>query len=498
MTSGESRFWRPDGNRRGSFCWPLRASVAATVFLFSAVALTAALLDSERALAQGCDRDPSMEEVTAEEIVNALRVDKPVLKDRVIVTGELNLTELHTIRPPFALTNSIIQGRLFAPFTVYEGTVDFTGSCFQGEEDETTPVDLHGAIFLGDVTWPQVTFGKTAESVTDLQRVRFRGTADLRGAHFFGLARFQNATFEERAFFQQTKFHQGADFKTSAFYKRAAFLQTIFSGRADFEGASAAAEVDFSGAEFGQTANFRRFSVGGLLSLRDVAFQDKVILDRASVAGLELLDNELGEGVELSLAQLKADSLEIDLGYVDRIDDYGEKLRVLDLVERTARDDGNADVANDASFRRQALENEERAQPWQFLDLVFRQGMAGYFVRPLHPLFSMLALAAVAWLIRLPRRSFGTGRPWNKGNRTLGESLVSVFSALGASVGVIFSLRPRISIGQEDRNDLRAWLIASGRWLEWFGHKILAACLIVAIGNTSPAAKDIISSILKF
>jgi hypothetical protein len=157
-----------------------------------------------------------------------------------------------------------------------------------------------------------------------------------------------------------------------------------------------AKDADFTGAKFFAQAIFRRLSVMGRLSMLDIYFEGKAILDEMSVGDLKLGNNSFIEGVELSMADIRVDSLEMDLDDVDRIDHYDEKLAVLESLERTARNKGSTSIANDALFRRRVLENNARDQPSRIINRIFNQGVAGYAVRPLHPLFSVLAVALLA------------------------------------------------------------------------------------------------------
>jgi hypothetical protein len=93
------------------------------------------------------------------------------------------------------------------------------------------------------------------------------------------------------------------------------------------------------------------------------------------------------------MADIEADSREMDLEDVDRIDHDQEKRAVLEIVERTARNKGSISIANDALFRRRVLENNERDQSLQILNRIFNGGVAGYAVRPLQPLFGVLVVA---------------------------------------------------------------------------------------------------------
>jgi uncharacterized protein YjbI with pentapeptide repeats len=348
----------------------------------------------QSALAQDCER--KKEVISGKELVEMLSSQPRVLKDCIQVIGDINLWNVPATRGPFILTNSSIEGALIAPSTIFKGTVDFTKTTFSVEANRSKFVDLHGSIFEGDVVWSQAVFETKTISETppsvDFRGVRFRGITDLRSAVFHVPVQFENTTFGGIASFQQTQFRETVDFDRTAFDDRAIFTHSIFSNRVDFERASMAKDADFTGATFSAVAMFRSLSAMGRLSMQDIVSKGgRANLDRMSVADLKLVN--FGEGVELSMADIRADSLEMGLDDVVRIDDDDEKIAVLKAVELTARSKGSSSIANDALFERRVLENKKKDQVLQILNRIFNQGVAGHTVRPLHPLLSVLVVA---------------------------------------------------------------------------------------------------------
>jgi uncharacterized protein YjbI with pentapeptide repeats len=476
---------------------------AGTAFLLVVTAL--ALLPSPLRTTQteDCPQLTIAREVEGQTISEMLRSGQPVLMESTLVNGDIDLSGTD-VDVPFVLTNSIVKGRLVGSFTIFKGTLDFTDSCFLGSEGDTAAVDLHGAIFERDVTWPKTTFGERSQQKANFAGVRFQGAVDIRGAHFLGPADFRSVTFAGKALFQQALFDGETQFDGAAFQKEAVFLGTVFGARASFAESSASESADFAGASFFDSAIFYRISVDGLLSLRNVAFGKQVIFEDAFIGALEMRDNQYESGAELHMGGARTNSLEIDMEGVGRIHDDSEKCRILALVERTARANGNLTVANDASFRRQQIEDELRAPLWQVVNVIFRRWIAGYFVRPLHPFFSMVAFAILACLVRLGvgqfrqrLESIEAEKEEEEEKKTPEQWLAIVAAAVGASIGAVFSLRSSISVG-EDRQHLRAWVAASGRWFEWFVQKGLTATFLIAVANASPRAKDIIDSVLRF
>jgi hypothetical protein len=254
-------------------------------------------------------------------------------------------------------------------------------------------------------------------------------------------------------------------------------------------------------------AMLRMLSVAGRLSIRRAYFGGKVILDTASVGDLQLEGNEFIARVQLSMAEIEANSLEMDLEDIDRIDDDQEKRSVLEALERTARSKGSISLANDALFLRRVIENNERDQPLQILDRIFNEGVAGYGVRPLRPLFGVLVVALFGWLVRLGSE-FLTLRVDGKGTilrfneekmtRPLDEWLAVGLGALGESLHAALSPKLDISVKPEQRGNLGAHVVATAQLVEWVSQKVLIGLFFIAIANALPAVKEFISSIFKF
>jgi uncharacterized protein YjbI with pentapeptide repeats len=432
-----------------------------------------------------------------------------VLMNCVQVKRDINLQDIRTIKEPFVLTNSIIEGALIAPVTIFKGPVDFTNSTFSGKTNQPSFVDLRGSIFEGDVIWSRAEFGARAEnsSGVDFRGVRFRGITDLRGTLFNVPVQFQNATFEGRTSFQQTQFQETSNFTGATFEDSISFMHSGYRKLTNFEGANIAKDADFTGARFNAEVIFRMLSVMGRLSIRRAYFAKKVILDMASVGDLQLEENDFVAGVQLSMANIDADSLDMDLEDVERIDDDREKRAVLEALERTARSRGSIALANDALFRRRVLENSERGQPLQILNRIFNEGVAGYTVRPLRPLFSVLVVVLFGWLVRLTSEFLslrvagkGTTLRFNeeKMTRRLDEWLAVSLGALGASLHAALSPKPDISVKPEQRGNLGAHVVATAQLVEWVSQKVLIGLSFIAIANALPAVKEFISSIFKF
>jgi hypothetical protein len=194
------------------------------------------------------------------------------------------------------------------------------------------------------------------------------------------------------------------------------------------------------------------------------------------------------------MADVRANSLEMDLEDVKRIDDDDKKRAVLGELERTTRNKGSTSMANDALFLRRVLENKdnERGQALRILNRIFYQGVAGYSVRPLHPLISVLVVALFGWLVRLASKFLPLR--FNEGKMTLrlDEWLAISLGALGTSLHTALSPKLNISIKPEQRGNLRAHVVATAQLVEWVSQKVLIGLFFVAIANALPATKEFI------
>ena len=439
--------------------------------------MTIILICPKSALAQDCEaekRDP----VSGEELVEMLSSQQRVVIDCAQIIGDINLLTVPTTRGPFSLTNSLVEGALIAPFTIFKGTVDFTNTTFSGEANQPNLVDLRGSVFEGDVLWLQAEFetGMISEipPSVDVRHARFQGITDLRGAVFHVPVQFENTTFEGRASFQRTQFHETVRFDRTAFEDRALFMDSRFEKQANFEGMSVEKDADFTDASFLDMAMFRDLSVMGRLSMLKIYFGERAILDRVFVGELKLGNNDFVEGAELSMADIRADSLEMDLDDVVRIDNDYAKIAVLEVVERTALNKGSMEIANDALFRRRVLEKKNRGQVLQIPNRIFNEVALGYPVRPLRPLLSMLIVVLFGWLVRLAREFQTLRVDERETTLRLDERLAVSLGALGASLRVVLSPKPNIP-KPEDRLNLQAYAVATAQWVEWVGQKVLLA-----------------------
>jgi hypothetical protein len=421
------------------------------------------------------------------QVADVLRSQAKVLCDDVTVEGDIDIAALDTITGPVILTNSRIDSSFMAPFVTFEGPVDFSGTNFGGA------VDVRGSLFQGDSRWADATLSGDFNA----SGARFSRALDFGDAKALSTASFQRATFEDVAFLERAEFNGEAHFERASFSASARFSRAAFSADARFDDTTVAEDADFSLGRFSGTAFFRRISVGGTLDFFEVEFTSDAILDGVSADALNLSSSRFGRLLAMNGSALN--SLRMDLDDIERLPADPQRIDVLHQIEKTARDRGSTEVANDASFRRQTIINDQRRPLYRAVVYVFGEQIGGYLVRPLRPVRAMLLVAAIGVIARLEaarRHEQRQRRSSSRGKRMLRGS-TAFFQSVGAAVSVaIVPKPPKISLEPDQHEDLATLVPAGARWAEYLAQKALNAVFVIAIGNTIPGAKDVIDSIL--
>ena len=154
-------------------------------------------------------------------------------------------------------------------------------------------------------------------------------------------------------------------------------------------------------------------------------------------------------------------------------------------VVDTAREGGDLELANEATYRRYVDLNRGDAWPKATLDNVFYRGVAGYMVKPLRPLVCLLLL----WLIGTMVRYVASMR------QTASDPPLTVADHLGVALGeagrAIIRPTPKLPPG----SNLLEWS-SIGRLAEYLASKILLIILVIAISNNSTALDKIVEAVL--
>ena len=214
------------------------------------------------------------------------------------------------------------------------------------------------------------------------------------------------------------------------------------------------------------------------------AVVDELVLQGAQVA--ETANIELAVlNCEASFDGLAADSLTVDLSAVDRAGPAARQSMYKTIVD-TAKEGGDLELANEATYRRYVDLNSDDAWPKATLDNVFYRGMAGYMVKPLRPLVCLLVLWLVGTMVRYVTSIRQTAD---------GPSRVTVADHLGVALGeagrAIIRPTPKLPAG----SNLLTWP-SIGRLVEYLASKILLVILVISISNNSNALDKIVEAVL--
>jgi hypothetical protein len=168
----------------------------------------------------------------------------------------------------------------------------------------------------------------------------------------------------------------------------------------------------------------------------------------------------------------------MDVGAVRTVVAPGGRKRVLQLIEAGAKARGDLGVANDARFSLEVIESREEPLWRRVPNVVFYRLVAGYFVRPLHPIAALLLLVASVALVRTAGRTSAASR--------LARRLWVAMCAFGHEfLDALALIAP--GGGQEDRR---------GGRIEAFVYRLLLVCALIALGNTNPTVREMFDAVV--
>lgn len=518
----------------------MRVTLVGTVATAVAIAMSPATANAASA--------SRLRPIPASRIVARLRSGRAAIFGSVEVRTKLDLGSLGTIRAPFKCHACVFLGGIDASDAIFARTLDlsgsrilgaaiFEGATFQGPAlfaAAPAPArfkraaDFSLAVFDDLASFDRARFRRDA----NFRLARFRSDASFAGTKFrrralftgaglaggadfddasfagarfiratlatsdFRAAKFGEAKFGEEALFRRAVFRGATDFGATHFAKGGDFGRSQFSAGAQFVGAvfntSAATgesavfdeggsggDLDFSYADFSPGSNsegvvsFNRFLCNGTLSLQQATFEP---------------------GEEIASMGLQAKSLVLDLGTTALVlDDPSDRTapqrrHVLELIESSAKAKGDLVTANKAAYELHVLEARGYSWPRRLGDIVFYRWIAGYFVRPLRPLITLVVVALLISALRLvfqrrPARDGTRGRflGLRRGLQHSGRFLIHFFDAIA-------SVAPRISRGREEE--------PLARRLERALYRVLIACALIGLANSNPTLRQLVDSFL--
>lgn len=510
--------------------------------------------------------------VHAPEVARKLQMGIPeVLNNGTTIDGDLQIGS-NRVREAFVCRGCTFNGNVYASYARFARGIDLSGSTVKGE------VHLENSVFSGPALFSGAKFGNTINGsfatfhdIADFEDVEFCCRADFKSAHFGGAARYggaifglasifhaarfdKQASFERGSFagpvdFSATTFGDVADFRQAAFgasknrqcEKTVCFTDAVLRGPADFSDAVFSPPAVFGDAKFAMDVSFRRAvfdssvsfapsvsfaqtTIGGRLDLSTAKVNGLAQLKSLSVKELVLRDTVFGAGSKLGAEALLIGDLVASLDAINLVPEDTNRAPLLRVLESSARARGNLGLANDAHFQLQEIAARDDWLPRRVADYVLYRIVAGYFVRPLWPLFWLIFIVGVATCLRAfrstrkhpasvsaqPRarsRAVST-RPGRAhvltvlaagGTSTLGEGHPETSPAdqanarerlsrrFGSVVGGFVRALGLTITGREEPSPLRR--------AEVFVYVFLIACFLLALANTNPTLRSMFDAL---
>ena len=485
------------------------------------------------------------DQVSPDELIACLEAG-PVDLVGTTVTGALDLSSVDVVPYPFRCVDCTFAGdvtvtdvtfdRLVALERVtIEGDLDARGARFagavlaRGQREGDTPSGVRGDADFSLARFDQAVQldATTFDGAVSFEGARFDGSVSMSGTELGGPANFdrivatetfaldgpnpidtsapngaakdvvtlRGAAFDGDLDLGARQFRAGLVATGARVAGRLTLRSAVVNGDADFERVTVT-DLDATGLEVTgpQTACSQRASSAGsgTLDLSDLraetitlaqAIVDELVLQGAQVAGRANVDVALLT-CDASFDGLSADSLAVDLSAVERAGPAARQSMYKTVVD-TAREGGDLELANEATYRRYVDLNRGDAWPKATLDNVFYRGVAGYMVKPLRPLVCLLLL----WLIGTMVRYVASMR------QTASDPPLTVADHLGVALGeagrAIIRPTPKLPPG----SNLLEWS-SIGRLAEYLASKILLIILVIAISNNSTALDKIVEAVL--
>jgi hypothetical protein len=438
-----------------------------------------------------------------------------VVLRNVRISGTLDLRPLGEIRHQFVCRDCLFQAGLIGAGVIFDRALDLSGSRINGA------VRMQEARFLGPVLFGSPPGDRGTEFVgpADFRLVSLGDLVTFEGATFerpatFTLARFAtdsvftHARFHSAAIFERAAFGTGVDFRLAHFDRGAGFAGARFAGNAEFSSATFTRQADFDLAQFARdgiffgtrffggagsrfAAHFERTTAGGTLDFSNAVvggpawFRGMTADGVISFAGAVLPDDR-----SLVLTNLAARDLYLCADCVLRSVQPYDEAGTLRLIESSAKARGDLSTANSADYSFHVLRSRDYAWPRHWLDAVFYRGVAGYFVRPLRPLVTLLVLAAAISLVRFHRNVSATHPPLRAA--TLRARLRAEVHAVPRLFGEYLDTLTH-SFHRLPESSRGAGLV--GLRLEVLVYRTLLVCVLLGLANSNPTLRQMVDAL---
>ncbi len=207
----------------------------------------------------------AQKQVSANEIFQAIDKNKSVQYDGVVITGDLDFTELSnrkvkkekggweeiktTVEVPVVFRNCTFKGDVIAYKHLEEN----------GNRTKILNFEINngGITYSADFRENAVFENCTFEDGSEFKYSTFSKAANFAGSKFAEQANFKYARFRQDAIFSGTNFNDYANFKYADFIHRADLNEVRFRDNADFKYAEFDEKVNFTGSRFQRHADFK-------------------------------------------------------------------------------------------------------------------------------------------------------------------------------------------------------------------------------------------------
>jgi hypothetical protein len=461
------------------------------------------------------------------------------------VTGTVDLTSLGTVDHPIRCRRCHLQGDLRIADVTFTRAIDFDGVLIDGNIDArgatfqapvlaraepSTPSGVTGsadfslATFADAVTFDDLAFGQSA----NFDGARFGSSVSFQGAQFGADAHFERVavegffvlsggTVQHETSLRDGVFHGTVDLESRKFLGGLNAAGADFTGRTNLSlatfGASGGADglvldgasfadVDASGATFASHASVRLVHATAL-NLNQASALAGLDLQGTQVDGPASFDGAELQGA-LDLQKFAASQIVLDIGALGNVASGPARRSILAKIERTARDAGDIQLANDARFRLLQVDGRDSAFPKREVDWVFYEQLGGYLVRPLRPLRALFVLiligTAARYVVDWHRERSGqlavVGHDVGAMGRRVrvGHEVTGFLGRL--SRAVIASLRPKPNITSPvGETTVEPYVIAGLRLFEYVASKLLIVVFFLCLGNYNATLRDVLGSV---
>jgi hypothetical protein len=523
----------------GRVCW------WATVVLLAAVLVPAGRASGQQAAPTCTLRGTT---VTPSEVTACLATTGIDGQD-VVVAGLLDLSALGIVEHPIRCQRCHLEGGLRVADVTFTRAIDFDVILVDGDIDARgatfqAPVLVRGDRSAASRVTGTVDFSlATFEDATTFDALRFDQSVDFDGARFGSSVSFEGTDFGadvrlERAdvggFFvmsgpppadlavpsgavagrtmmSDALFHGTVDLSTrlfaggleargATFTARTTLAKATFGAELTLDGASFT-ELDASGTTLEALASVRLVRAGSI-NLNQALVLAGLSLTGTDVSGAASFDETQLQG-ELNVTRFTASQIVLDIGTLGNVQSQSAGRAVLAKIERTARDAGDIPLANSARFRMLQIDGERSAVPKRQLDWIFYEQLAGYLVRPLRPLRTLLILILIGTVARYLVDAYrerdelavaGADTAAMARQVRVGHEVTGLLQRF--SRAVIASLRAKPNIPSPvGETTVAPYVIAGLRLLEYVTSKLLIVVFFLSLANYNATLREVLGSV---